>query len=212
MSAVFGMSVIGLDDQPYQSNDIHLLFIPLCTFYGLAFILVMWSRLEIRVKLARVAFMIALFAITGRAFVVSLMDLLGQPSQRVQWPPYIPPFIAIMANWTDPGEIIMSDMPWAVAWYADRRSLWLPTAISDFTNLNDWDMLHGRIVGLYLTPVSGYSPFLSEIVKGEYKEWAPFIMRTVNLRNFPLKEATVFTKDAECIFYADRNRWTSRED
>jgi hypothetical protein len=106
----------------------------------------------------------------------------------------------------------MSDMPWAVAWYADRRSLWLPTAVSDFTSLSDWDVLHGRIVGLYLTPISGYQPFLSNIVKGEYKEWAPFITRTVNLRNFPLKEATIFTKDAECIFYADRNRWTSRED
>ena len=29
-------------------------------------------------------------------------------------------------------EIIASDMPWGVAWYADRKSLWIPMTINDF--------------------------------------------------------------------------------
>ncbi len=137
---------------------------------------------------------------------------MSNPTSRVQWPPYVPPYIAILANWTKENEIITSDMPWAVSWYADRRSLWLPMAINDFVTLNDWDVLQSRIVGLYLTPVSGDSPFLSQVVKGDYKEWAPFIMRSANLRAFPLKAVTPLPIDSECIFYADRNRWTLRED
>ena len=76
----------------------------------------------------------------------------------------------------EPKEIIASDMPWAVAWYADRKSLWLPISVKDFLELNDYSQLNGQIVGLYLTPVTGNQPFLAEIVKGEYKEWAPFII------------------------------------
>jgi hypothetical protein len=107
----------------------------------------------------------------------------------------------------------MSDMPWAVAWYADRRALWLPLKIADFIELNDYDILSGRIVGLYLTPVSGNRAFISDVVKGEFQEWAPFITRNVgNLGNFPLKAVTPLPVDRECVFYADRDRWTLRED
>ena len=103
-------------------------------------------------------------------------------------------------------------MPWAVAWYAERKSLWLPETIQDFVDLNDYKKLNGAVVGLYLTPVSGNRGFLGDIVKGEYKEWAPFILRNVSTREFPLKVSTVMPVDNECIFYSDRDRWTVRED
>jgi len=106
-------------------------------------------------------------------------------------------------------------MPWAVAWYADRKSLWLPMSRDDFVTLNDYNQLGGRMVGLYLTPVSGNRAFLADVVKGEYKEWAPFILRQVNVRelqDFPLRAVTALPIENECVFYADRDRWTARED
>jgi hypothetical protein len=49
-------------------------------------------------------------------------------------------------------------------------------------------------------------------MKGEYKEWAPFITRNVNLKNFPLKAVTWLPIEGECIYYSDRDRWTNHEE
>jgi hypothetical protein len=211
--ALLGMSVFGLEGKPgfqpfaaqVESNDLHILFVPMFAAYGMAFILVMWSRLGINVKLVRWAFVALIFALSGQRFVATAINLRGQPSGRVQWPPYIPPFIAILAQWTNEREVISSDIPWAVAWYADRKSLWLPMTVKDFITLNDDNLLNGRIVGLYLTPYSGNQMFLNEVVKGDYKEWSPFIMRNMSgpaLRDFPLRAVTPLPLENECVFYA----------
>lgn len=221
--AILGMSVFGLQGKPVsqpfaapvEANDLHLLFIPMLAAYGMAFILVMWARLEIHIKIFRWAFLFLIFFISGQQFLLSFLALLGQPQSRVQWPPYAPPFVAMLSQWTNEREIIASDMPWAVAWYADRRSIWLPIDIKTFFKLNDENMLDGRIVGLYLTPITGNRSFVGDILKGEYKDWAPFILRQLNvqsLKDFPLRAVTHLPMENECVFYADRDRWTVRED
>lgn len=210
LMAVLGMCVFGVDqNEGLQANDLHVLFIPVMIFYGLAFVLVLWSRLEINVRLVHVAFLTMIYLISGFPFIDALIS---PPPGCVQWPPYVPPFIAILNSWTNEDEIICSDMPWGVAWYADRKSLWLPTTINDFLALNDYNQLGGRIVGLYLTPVTGNQPFISGVMKGEYKEWAPFILRTVASKDFPLRAVTALPLDNECVFYSDRDRWSQKTD
>jgi hypothetical protein len=123
----------------------------------------------------------------------------------------------LLGDWTTEREIIASDMPWAVAWYADRKSLWLPMKLRDFIALNDYNQLGGRMVGLFLTPYSGNRAFLADIAgqTAEYKEWAPFILRQVNVRelqDFPLRAFAALPPAQENVFYADRDRWTARED
>lgn len=215
LGALFGMSAFGLSEESgLHSNDLHVLFIPVMIFYGLAFLLVLWSRLladrpELNMRLLRIAFVVMIYLISAAPLAQALINA---PSNRVQWPPYVPPFIAILNTWTNPNEIIASDMPWAVAWYADRKSLWLPATVSDFLALNDYNQLGGRIVGLYLTPVTGDKPLIADIVKGEYKDWAPFILRNVNAKDFPLRAVTALPIEGECIFYSDRDRWSERTD
>jgi hypothetical protein len=221
--AVAGMCVYGLEGKslfmpnapPAESNDLHLLFIPLFVAYGLAFVLVMWSRLEIDVVLVRYGFIVLIFILSSTRFLTTFISLNKEGNAFVQWPPYAPPFIALLRDWTTEREIIASDMPWAVGWYADRKSLWLPMTIKEFIELNDYNQLDGRIVGLYLTPMTGSRLFFPEIVKGEFKEWAPFITRQVSgpsLRDFPLRAVTAMPIDNECLFYADRDRWSTVED
>ena len=214
LCAVFGMAVFGVPEGlgGLAANDLHVLFIPLLICYGLAFVLVMWTRLEINIKLVRLGFLSLLFFVSSLPFIQNNMQMLAGPRRQVEWPPYVAPGIAIMGPWTKEDEIITSDMPWAVAWYAERKSLWLPETIQDFVTLNDYKKLNGKIVGLYLTPISSYKGFINEIAKGEYKEWAPFITRNVNTRDFPLKVFTKMPVDDECSFYSDRDRWTERED
>lgn len=211
-----GMCIFGMDNQPLKANDLYVLFIPVMTLYGLAFLLNLWSKLQISsIRLLRAAFIALIFVISGLPFLFTNLDFLGQSQAHVQWPPYMPPAIALLGPLTKPDEIIMSDVPWAVAWYAERKSLWLPTAVKDFNRLNDENSLKGRVVGLYLTPYSGNTPFISSIAKGEYKEWSAFITRSVNLgdlKGFPLKAKTALPPDGENVAYFDRDRWTQRED
>jgi len=226
--AVIGISIFGEVGKPsfqpfappVEANDLHFLFIPLFTAYGLAFVLVLWSRVTaaiqgMTVPLIQIGFTVMLVLICSLRFISTFYELNGSAKGRVQWPPYVPPFIALLSDWTTEREVIASDMPWAVAWYGDRKSLWLPINVQDFIELNDYNQLNGHVVGLYLTPISGNRMFVSDIIKGDYKEWAVFITRQIvgpSLRDFPLREVTPMPIDNECVFYADRNRWTPKED
>jgi Dolichyl-phosphate-mannose-protein mannosyltransferase len=207
MGAVIGMAVFGMsEEQEFAANQLHLLFFPLMTCYGLAYLLVQWNRLGIDLRVARTAFIIGLFLICGFPLINSLYNmLLGSPKPVVRYPPYYPPSIAILNRWMKPEEIIASDVPWAVAWYANRRSLWVPDAIKTLNDLNDYNVLGGPINGLYFTPVSGSQNKLGDITKGEYKEWAPLILRTPMTEKLPFKWATVLG-DSDCIFFSDHDR------
>jgi hypothetical protein len=207
----FGLAVFGFvgEEPRLNPNNLHPLFTPFFAAYGVAFILYLWNRLEIKIPLLRFGLISLIFLISGIPLVNAFF---GDKGAKINWPPYLPPFIGILGEWTNEREIIMSDMPWAVAWYADRKSLWLTQTIKDFVEMNDYDHLGGAIVGLYLTPVTGNSRFVSGIMKGDYREWAPFITRNVTAKDFPLRAATGLPIDNECIFYADRDRWTERTD
>jgi hypothetical protein len=196
-----------------SANQLHMLFVPVFAAYGIAFFLVLWKRMEIRFEPARNAFIGAICAVTALPMAV---NLLTAPAQRVNWPPYVPPFINAVCQWMKPGEIICSDMPWATAWYGGRVSLLLPSTVEQFINLHDYKTLGGPINGLYLTPVSGNRPFLSQIARGEYAAWGNYILRRPELdrfySGFPLKEKVDLPISGECIFYSDMDRWTTREE
>jgi hypothetical protein len=210
---VLGMAIFGFTEPSgLRANDLHVLFIPIMTFYGLAFVLVLWSRLELDYRLVRIAFVSLLFLLSTLPFLQTFKRLIGPAQLPWNWPPYCPPWISTLNLWTLEREIIASDMPWGVAWYADRKSLYLPLTFKAFTDLLDYDQLKGQVIGIYLTPISANSGFLYSIVKGEWSEWAPYITRKTESRDLPFKASTALPKDHDCIFYADRDRWTSRED
>jgi hypothetical protein len=210
LSGFIGMSVVGVMlDQGLLPNNLHILFMPLMTFYGLAFLLQLWTRLEINVPLLRHGFLAIIYLISALPMIFTITRA---DRRVVQWPPYVPPFIAILNTWIHEDEIITSDMPWAVAWYADRKSLWLPMKISDFLALHDYSQLGGPMSAIYLTPVSGHRRLFPELLKGEYKEWAAMILRTASLRDFPLRAVTALPLDNECVLFADRDRWSERPD
>jgi hypothetical protein len=207
ISAVAGMAVFS-PRGAVSANQLHMLFLPFFTAYGMAFLLVLWNRMDLRLPPVRAAFITVIFAVTALPMAV---NLLTASPQRVNWPPYVPPLINTISRWMDPGEILCTDMPWATAWYGGRFSLLLPATIRQFISIHDYKYLGGPVNGLYLTPVSGNRPFLSQIAKGEYREWASFIMRTADLSRFPLQFFTPLPIDNECVFYSNRDRWTPRE-
>ena len=204
--AVFGMCLYGMnDEQGFAANQLHLLFIPIMLCYGFAFLLVMWNRLEVKIPFDRYAFIGLLFLLCAYPMVNTM--LLSGRKANVVYPPYIPPYIAVLRNWMQPNEITASDMPWAVAWYADRRSVWLPDTVKTFTDLSDYQKLGGTIAAMYLTPISGANNKWGDIVRGEYKDWGGIIQRTANLQKFPLRYATLsLGVNDEALFISNTDR------
>ncbi len=205
LGAVLGMTVYGMnEEQGMIANQLHLLFIPIMTCFGLAYLLVQWNRLEIDFRLARIGFITLLFVICS----IPMIFTVALPSTKlgVRWPPYIPPYISVINTWMQPQEIIASDMPWAIAWYADRRSVWLPETVKIFTEFHDYGIFGAPVNGLYLTPISGSQDTLGDILKGEYRDWAAVILRSVDIQKFPLKWATLLGLENECVFFADHDR------
>lgn len=203
--AVLGMSIYGLrEEQGVAANQLHLLFIPIMTCYGLAYLLVQWNRLEIDIRLARIGFITLLFVLCA----IPMIFTVAIPTSKggVRWPPYVPPYISVLNDWMRPEEIIASDMPWAISWYADRRSLYLPETVKAFTEFHDYGIFGAPVNGLYLTPISGSQNTLADILKGEYRDWAAVILRSVDISKFPLKWATLLGLENECVFFADRDR------
>ena len=205
--AAFGMAAFAPQGN-VSVNQLHVLFLPLFIAFGMAFLIVLWNRMNLRFAPARIAFIAVIFFVSALPMAV---NLLTTPPGRVAWPPYVAPFIHAVSEWMDPGEVLCSDMPWATAWYGGRLSLLLPATIKQFIDIHDYKHLGGPVNGLYLTPVSGNRPFLSQIAKGDYGAWATFIMRTAELNRFPLQYFTPLPIDNECVFYSNRDRWTPRE-
>jgi hypothetical protein len=205
--AFAGAVLIGLNRQNISANQIHILFGPLMTFYGLAYVFVCWKRMQLEGAIFRTLFLTLLFVVTGLPTLFGFLP--GNPP--IQFPPYLPGFMQLIASWIKPNEIIASDMPWAVAWYSDRKSLWLPTKRKTLTEFYDLQTLGAPIAGIYLTPVSRDLEYASQISNGEYKEWSPLILPSPQaLEHFPLR-FVVGVADGQCLFFSDTPRWEAKQ-
>lgn len=205
IGATAGMAVLG-SSEPVSANQLQVLFIPVMTGYGLAFLLSMWNRLQIVQPFLRLLFVILLFAIVSIPLVLGLFN----QARRVNWPPYLPPLMVRFEKWLTPHEAMASDIPWATAWYANRTSLLLPASVEQFELINGENFLGEPLVGLYLTPFSGGGRAYADIVNGRYSEWARFILREVrqeDLRSWMLGTAINLPIDGEAVFFSDRVRW-----
>lgn len=205
LGAVVGMGVFGVD-RAVSVNQLHILFLPVMIFYGLAFLLVLWSRLEFIQPMIRTAFLGLLFLVSATPLLGTLFAL----PPRVNWPPYLPPLIVRFADWVQPNEAIASDIPWATAWYAGRTSLLLPENIGQFEIIHSEGLLGAPLVGIYLTPFSGDQATYEQIINGRYRDWARFVLREVkqdDLARWMLRSAVNLPIDGQAIFYADRPRW-----
>jgi hypothetical protein len=207
LGAFVGMGLCGVEGV-VSSNQFHVLFIPLFVFFGLAFLIVLWNRLEISIPMMRSVFVGVLVFLCA---LPMLATLFAGKNMAIQWPPYVPPFIAVLGEWYGKDEAIATDMPWATAWYAQRKSLLLPKTIKDFNRISDFRVLGTTITGLYLTPVTGNRPLFSDIYKGPYTDWVFMITRPPNVQGFSLPVFTPLPIDGECILFADRDRWSRRE-
>lgn len=205
LGAAAGMSVFGVD-RAVSVNQLHILFLPVMIFYGLAFLLMLAARLGLEQPFLRGAFITLLFLVSS----IQLLGTIALKPPLLNWPPYLPPLISRFSQWVQPGEAIAADIPWATAWYAGRTSLLLPENIAQFELIHTEGLLRAPLVGIYLTPFSGDQPTYDTIVQGRYQDWARFVLREVDdedLTGWLLPSAVNLPIENQSIFYADRPRW-----
>lgn len=184
MVATFGMGLFGLRDDALSSNQLHILFAPLMAAYGLAMITVLWNRLtlsETVPALRNAPFLIVvLISASPLLLSVPMQSIRAFSRDQVQtpaYPPYAPSILDdSLVDLIEPTEIVASDQPWAVAWYADRRALWLPVELSDLEILEKRADTEGTpIVAVLITPISGgLRPFME--TNALYRQYLSLIL------------------------------------
>ena len=101
-------------------------------------------------------------------------------------------------------EVLVSDIPWAVAWYADRSAIWEPLEERDFLQIN-YDVK--RVSGIYLTQETLLRQNVLEMVSGYQRYWIQmFDLQHFPPKDFPLQYTRPLTPDGQQVLISDRRR------
>jgi cbb3-type cytochrome oxidase subunit 3 len=187
ISAAFGLAFFGISTRPLDPNQLHLLFAPIMTAYGLAFISILWTRLDF-VGSTPMLQNVHHFIIVG---ICALPLVLALPSKVrtgmhlsnrggvPHWPPYYAPALnneSGVKGFTTPKQVVFSDQPWAVAWYADRISIWLPPSREGFQKLETVASdLQTPVAGILISPSSHGSGPVSDVAN-LYKDFTSLVL------------------------------------
>lgn len=187
------------------------IFAPILALYGAAMLLVVVDRAQLEIVEIRRA--LITLAILLNAAPLGLRILPPQ-EPPVCWPPYLGQVIKLAGSFFEKNEVVASDMPEALAWYADRRTLLLPRGVKDFNEINDF-VLSGTTRGLLFSPKTLDGRLFTEVLSGSGREWAVMFLQRRVPDLFPLRAMTALPpKMGEMFGYlliADRARWQRPE-
>ncbi len=175
LCACIGMALYGITT-PLNASQLTPLFAPLFTAYGISLVLNLLSRMKLANRFN-----------TARSLTIGLIllassgtFLLGIPEEihrgiwlsgltRPHYPPYYPAALnarsegdskeVSLVDKSNEQDIIVTDQPWAVAWYANRKALWMPRRINDYTDELEPIITKAgsKVQGFLITP-SSHSP------------------------------------------------------
>jgi 4-amino-4-deoxy-L-arabinose transferase-like glycosyltransferase len=196
-----------------NSENLLAVFAPLAFIFGAAMFFILLDAIEWSIPPLR-PIMAGGFVLICAAPLIFL--LLPPRETSIAYPPYYPPLIQETASWLEPNEMMMSDMPWAIAWYGDRKCMWTTLdsgsdSQGDFFAINDYQK---PINALFLSPLTMDSKFLTEMVQGKEGAWGRFVLdgllRTNVPTGFPLKQAPKGFLPAH-LYLSDRPRWKNAQ-
>jgi hypothetical protein len=200
-----GQTQLSAESPEVNSENILVLLAPLAFIYGVSLFLTLLEQINLPARQLRYP-IIAGFAVLS--CLPMIFVLLPPKTSPVAYPPYYPPDIQQTAGWMQEGELTMSDVPWAVAWYGRRQCVWLTlNPQDDFNAINFWMK---PVQSLYLTPETMDSRFISDWGKASDKSWGGFILQVVTQSqippSFPLRIAPKGFLP-ERLYLTDRERW-----
>jgi hypothetical protein len=165
-----------------------------------------------------------------------LFTLFG-PIKQTATNPYAPLHIQRVAGMIGPDELMMSDIPWAVAWYGGRPCAWLTLKVAAGTenvaNVDDAETYKEMdklkpVRAVFLTQRTSDRRFLSQMIenqqdtsengRGNQSDWSCFYLDSLPANRLPgLWQGEVPTGfpltnavldyAPDQMFISDRNRW-----
>lgn len=189
-----------------NSENMLVLAVPLVIVYGTAFFFILMDQMKLPAMELRYV-VIGLFAVLC---CLPLFFSMWFKSAPVVYPPYYPPDIEKVSGWMKPDEMIMSDVPWAVAWYGQRQSILLTVDAQDqFFAVNDYVK---PVSGLYLTMQTMDGKLVSDCFRRGKDSWGSFVLNVLTQNkiptNFPLHHSPVGSAGIMSgIFLTDADRW-----
>ena len=207
------VEALGRTDWSTQSpvvngENLLVLLVPLVIMYGTVFFMTFLERVEIPLPEYQ---LVIRYGVAGVFVLLMCLPAVGKRfadrTTALAYPPYYPPEIQLAAGWMKPGELMMSDVPWAVAWYGDRQCVWLTlNSADDFYAVNDFLK---PVQALYLTSETMDVKLLSDCLRTSLDSWGNFVLKmtTEGVHNFPLRVSPPAGVIESGVFLTDRPRW-----
>jgi hypothetical protein len=204
-----GRTALSAEAPLINSENLLVVVAPLFFLFGCGLFYILLDQIELPAPWLRSVIIVGFVALLSLPMIFRLLPPRGVP---VMYPPYWPPLVQEVSSWLEPEEMMMSDMPWAVAWYGNRQCVWTTMDAGqglrdDFYSINDE---RKAIKGLYLTPITTNAKFLTDMRQGPEGVWGRFYLDVVVMKNlpkgFPLKQGHPGVLP-DYLFLSDRIRW-----
>jgi hypothetical protein len=204
-----GRTHLSADSPEINSENLLVLLAPLVTIFGTGVFFTLLDQIALPDPKARRG-VVGLFAAVMCGPL--LLTLAGPPGASA--PSRNSPFhVQKTAAMLNPDELMMSDIPWAVAWYGQRPCVWL--TLDDAETFDQLNKIK-PVQAIYLTQQTSDRRFLSQMLANQHT-WEYFMLNTLpdwahgevptgfgsrfGLTNAPLDYAP------SQMFISDRNRW-----
>lgn len=181
-----------------EQMEVSFVFYPVVTLLGSAFFYLLLDRLQIQINVVSLG-VIAIFILFQALPYLTAMT----SPKPYSYPPYHPQIMyAIMEPFED-DELIVTDLPWATAWYGDQLSMHLPLTVQDFFLVHD---RYQEVEALYFTLETKNLPYHQQLVQGPYAPWRNIMEGQALPRGFPFTFGLPI-QNGEQLIYADRSRF-----
>jgi hypothetical protein len=170
---VQGLGRTFISEMVPEINGENLLVVlsPFIIVYGVNFFLLLLNQLALPARELRYG-VIVLFCIATCFPIV--FAFLPPRTRPVVFPPYYPPLLQSASGYMKPNELMMSDIPWAHAWYGNVQSIWLTRSPDAFMEINDYQK---PIQAFYIGQSTMNEPFLSYWIQGGEQGWANILLQ-----------------------------------
>ena len=202
-----------------NSENLLVLASPLIYIFGSAMFGLLLDRVQFPFQLIRSIVNFAALMLFSLPLVVALssdvMAIPGVVPRRVYPladPPYRPGIIRELCDYSPPNALIASDVPWAVAWYGNRPTVWLPLHVQD-GHKEDFFAIHDfqrPVQAIYLSPQTANSEWHKSFFDPNHA-WFNFLL-DLALRGrvpdrFPLKSVPRGYVEYGHLFCAEKAWW-----
>jgi hypothetical protein len=203
IAQALGRTRLSADSPQINSDNLLAPLAPVICMMGAGFFFILLDQLvPSHLPEARPAGVAAFAALMFSGYLFALFT----PSNAPEFSPYMPAHIQKIAALIKEDELMMSDIPWAVAWYGNRPCAWLTLDDSqEFYRLHKLKPVNM----IYLTQLTADRRFLSQMA-ADHNSWGEFFLGCWLHRQAPDGFPLAFAPSGYLpyqMLLADRPRW-----